>query len=102
MRDPEIDQTCYPYGNLRIGDNTFLANIQTLSKVYPHPVPLEVALHAAARLNALYHSGQREALANIVTSPERLLTLVRDEANACRSRGMIDNAQYLAVQLQGA
>lgn len=102
MRDPEIDQTCYPYGNLRIGDNTFIANIPTLTKVYQHPVPLEVALHAAARLNALYHSGQREALANIVTSPERLLTLVRDEANACRSRGMIDNAQYLAVQLQGA
>lgn len=102
MRDPEIDQTCYPYGNLRIGDNTFIANIPTLTKVYQHPVPLVVALHAAARLNALHHSGQREALANIVTSPERLFTLVRDEAHACRSRGMIDNAQYLAVQLQEA
>ena len=102
MRDPEIDQTCYPYGNLRIGDNTFLANIPTLEKEYPHPVPLVVALRAAAKLNALYHSGQREALLNIVTSPERLFTLVRDEAHACRSRGLIDNAQYLAIQLQEA
>ena len=102
MRDPEIDQTCYPYGSLRIGDNTFLANIPTLEKEYPHPVPLVVALHAAARLNALYHSGQSEALANIVTSPERLFTLVRDEAHACRSRGLIDNSQYLAIQLQEA
>ena len=102
MRDPEIDQTCYPYGSLRIGDNTFLANIPTLEKEYPHPVPLVVALHAAARLNALYHSGQREALWNIVTSPERLFTLVRDEAHACRSRGLIDHSQYLAIQLQEA
>ena len=102
MRDPEIDQTCYPYGSLRIGDNTFLANIPTMEKEYPHPVPLVVALHAAARLNALYHSGQREALANIVTSPERLFTLVRDEAHACRSRGLIDHSQYLAIQLQEA
>lgn len=102
MRDPEIDQTRYPYGDLRIGDNTFLANIPKLNKVYPHPVPLVVALHAAARLNALHHSGQREALANIVTSPERLFTLVRDEAHACRSRGLIDHSQYLAVQLQEA
>lgn len=102
MRDPEIDQTCYPYGTLRIGDNTFLANIPTLKKVYPHPVPLVVALHAAARLNALYHRGQREALANIVTSPAHLFTLVRDEAHACRSRGLIDNSQYLTVQLQEA
>ena len=100
MRDPEIDQTRYPYGNLRIGDNTFLANIPTLGKVYPHPVPLVVALHAAARLNALYLSGQREALANIVTSPERLFTLVRDEAHACRSLGLIDYSQYRAVRLQ--
>ena len=102
MRDPEIDKTCYPYGSLRIGDNTFLANIPTLVKVYPHPVQLAVALHAAARLNALYHSGQREALENIVTSPERLLTLVRDSAHACRSLGLIDYSQYHAVRLQGA
>lgn len=102
MRDLEIDQSCYPYGTLRIGDNTFLTNIPTLKKVYPHPVPLVVALHAAARLNALHHSGQREALANIVTSPERLFTLVRDEAHACRSRGLIDQSQYLAIQLQEA
>lgn len=103
MRDPEIDQTCYPYGSLRIGDNTFIANIPTLTKVYQHPVPLEVALHAAARLNAMYHSGKAVAtLANIVASPERLFTLVRDEAHACRSRGLIDNAQYLAIQLQEA
>ncbi len=102
MRDPEIDQTCYPYGNLRIGDNTFLANIPTLEKVYPHPVPLVVALHAAARLNALYHSGQREALWNIVTSPERLFTLMCDEAHACRSLGLIDYSQYRAVRLQEA
>ena len=102
MRDPEIDKTRYPYGDLRIGDNTYLTHIPTLGKVYQHPVPLAVALHAAARLNALYHSGQREALANIVTSPERLFTLVRDEAHACRSRGLIDNSQYLAIQLQEA
>ena len=102
MRDPEIDQTCYPYGNLRIGDNTFLAHIPTLNKVYPHPVPLVVALHAAARLNALYHSGEREALVNIVTSPERLFTLMCDAAHACRSLGLIDDSQYRAVQLQEA
>ncbi len=102
MRDHEIDQTRYPYGDLRIGDNTFVAYIPTLTKVYPQPVPLVVAAAAAARLNALHHSGEREALANIVTSPERLFTLVRDEAHACRSRGLIDNSQYLAVQLQEA
>ena len=102
MRDLKIDQTRYPYGNLRIGDNTFLANIPTLSKVYPHPVPRAVALHAAARLNSLHYSGQREALANIVTNPERLHTLVCDEAHACRSLGLIDHSQYLAVQLQEA
>ena len=100
MHDPEIDKTCYPYGSLRIGENTFLANIPTLEKEYPHPVPLVVALHAAARLNALYHSGQREALANIVTSPERLLTLMCDAAHACRSLGLIDHSQYRAVRLQ--
>ena len=102
MRDPEIDQTCYPYGSLRIGDNTFLANIPTLEKEYPFPVPLVVALHAAARLNALYHSGQREALWNIVSSPERTLTMMCDAAHACRSLGLIDNSQYRAVQLQEA
>lgn len=102
MHDPDIDKTCYPYGNLRIGDNTFIAHIPTLRKVYQHPVPLEVALHVAARLNALHHSGQREALVNIVTSHERLLTLVRDEADACISLGLIDPLQYLAVKLQDA
>ena len=102
MRDPEIDQTSYPYGNLRIGDNTYLAHIPTLYKVYLHPVPLVVALHAAARLNALHHSGQREALANIVTSPVKLWQLVRDEAHACCSKGLIDRSEYLAVQLQEA
>ena len=102
MRDTEIDKTCYPYGSLRIGDNTYLAHIPTLYKVYLHPVPLVVALHAAAWLNALHHSGHREALANIVTSPERLFTMVCDEAHACRSRGEIDHSQYLAIQLQEA
>lgn len=102
MRDFEIDEAKYPYGDLRIGDNTFVANIPTLAKVYLHPVPLIVALYVAERLNKLYHSGQREALANIVTSPERLFTLVRDEAHACRSLGLIDHSQYLAVQLQEA
>ena len=102
MRDLEIDQTCYPYGSLRIGDNTFLANIPTLEKEYPFPVPLVVALHAAARLNALYHSGQREALWNIVSSPSGMLTLMCDAAHACRSLGLIDNSQYRAVQLQEA
>ena len=100
MRDPEIDQIYYPYGNLRIGDNTYLAYIPALKKVYPHPVPLVLALHVAHRLNNLYHAGLREALVGIVTSPSKLWQLVLDEAHACRSKGLIDHSEYLAVQLQ--
>lgn len=100
MRDLEIDKTRYPYGDLRIGDNTFIAHIPMLTKVYPHPVPLYVALYVALRLNNLVHEGQREALAGIVTSPSKLWQLVRDEAHACRSKGLIDQSEYLAIQLQ--
>ena len=100
MRDLEIDKTRYPYGDLRIGDNTFIAHIPMLTKVYPHPVPLYVALYVALRLNTLVHEGQREALAGIVTSPSKLWQLVRDEAHACRSKGLIDQSEYLAIQLQ--
>ena len=100
MRDFEIDKARYPYGDLCIGDNTFIANIPTLTKVYPHPVPLQVALHVALRLNNLVHAGQRAALAGIVTSPSKLWQLVRDEAHACRSKGLIDQSEYLAIQLQ--
>ena len=100
MRDLEIDKTRYPYGDLRIGDNTFIAHIPMLTKVYPHPVPLYVALYVALRLNSLVHAGQREALAGIVTSPSKLWQLVRDEAHACRSKGLIDQSEYLAIQLQ--
>lgn len=100
MRDFEIDKARYPYGDLRIGDNTFIANIPTLNKVYPHPVPLVLALRVALRLNTMHHEGQREALAGIVTSPSKLWQLVRDEAHACRSKGLIDHSEYLAVQLQ--
>ena len=100
MRDFEIDEARYPYGDLRIGDNTFVANIPTLSKVYPHPVPLPVALAVALRLNKLHHGGQREALNGIVTSPSKLWQLVRDEAHAARGRGLIDHSEYLAIQLQ--
>ena len=100
MRDFEIDKARYPYGDLRIGDNTFIANIPTLSKVYPHPVPLALALHVAQRLNVLYHNGEREALFNIVSSPQRLQQLVCDEADSCRSRGLLTQVDYLSVQLQ--
>ena len=99
MRDFEIDKARYPYADLRIGDNTFIANIPTLKKVYPHPVPLALALHVALRLNNLHHDGHREALAGIVTSPAKLGQLVRDEAHACRSKDLIDHSKYLAVQL---
>ena len=61
-----------------------------------------VALRGGEEVQGVCHSRQREALSNIVTSPERMFTLVRDEAHACRSRGLIDNAQYLAIQLQEA
>lgn len=98
MRDLEIDKTRYPYGDLRIGDNTFIAHIPTLNKVYPHPVPLVLALHVALRLNNRYHEGF--ALAGIVTSPSKLWQLVSDEAHACRSKGLIDQSEYLAIQLQ--
>ena len=100
MRDFEIDKARYPYGDLRIGDSTFIANIPTLTKVYPHPVPLQVALHVALRLNNLHHEGQHEALTGIVTSPSKLWQLVRDEAQACRSKGLIVRREHLAVQLQ--
>ena len=100
MRDFEIDKARYPYADLRIGDNTFIAHIPTLNKVYPHPVPLQLAMHVALRLNNLHHEGQREALAGIVTSPAKLWQLVHDEAHACRSKGLIDHSEYLAVQLQ--
>ena len=100
MRDFEIDKARYPYADLRIGDNTFIAHIPTLYKVYPHPVPLVLALHVALRLNNLHHEGQREALVGIVTSPSKLWQLVSDEAHACRSKGLIDHSEYLAVQLQ--
>ena len=100
MRDFEIDKARYPYGNLRIGDNTFIANIPTLSKVYPHPVPSVLAQHVALRLNNLHHEGHREALAGIVTSPAKLWQLVCDEAQACRAKGLIDNSEVLAVVLQ--
>lgn len=100
MRDFEIDKARYPYADLRIGDNTFIVNITTLNKVYPHPVPLPVALYVALRLNSLHHSGEREALAGIVTSPSKLWQLVRDEAHAARGRGLIDHNEYLAIQLQ--
>lgn len=100
MRDFEIDEARYPYGDLRIGDNTFIANIPTLGKVYPHPVPLTVALYVALRLNKLHHSGEREALAGIVTSPSKLWQLVSDEAHAARGRGLIGLGEYLAILLQ--
>ncbi len=100
MRDFEIDESRYPYADLRIGDNTFVANVPTLTKVYPHPVPLIVALYVAQRLNKLYHSGERDALTNIVTSPSKLGQLVCDEAHAARGRGLIDQIEYLAIQLQ--
>ena len=100
MRDFEIDKTRYPYADLRIGDNTFIAHIPTLKKVYPHQVPLVLALHVALRLNNLYHEGQREALAGIVTSHAKLWQLVRDEAHACRSKGLIDPREYFEVILQ--
>lgn len=100
MRDFEIDEARYPYGDLRIGDNTFVANIPALTKVYPHPVPLTVALYVALRLNKLYHGGERDALNGIVTSPSKLWQLVRDEAHAARGRGLIDHSEYLAIQLQ--
>ncbi len=100
MRDFEIDKARYPYADLRIGDNTFIAHIPTLNKVYPHPVPLMLAQHVALRLNNLHHEGQREALAGIVTSPAKLWQLVRDEAHACRSKWLIYHSDYLAVQLQ--
>ena len=100
MRDFEIDKARYPYADLRIGENTYIAHIPTLYKVYLHPVPLVLAMHVALRLNNLYHEGQREALANTVTSPAKLAQLVRDEAHACRSKGLIDHSEYLAVQLK--
>lgn len=100
MRDFEIDKARYPYADLRIGDNTFIANIPTLTKVYPHPVPLVLALHVALRLNTLYHEGQREALAGIVTSPQKLWQLVSDEAHACWSKDLIDHSEHLAIRLQ--
>ena len=100
MRDFEIDRARYPYADLRIGDNTFIAHIPTLTQVYPHPVPRALALHVALRLNNLHHGGHREALAGIVTSPEKIAQLVRDEAHACRSKGLIDQGEYLEVQLQ--
>ena len=100
MRDFEIDKARYPYADLRIGDNTFIAHIPTLNTVFPHPVPLQLAMHVALRLNNLHHEGQREALAGIVTSPAKLWQLVRDEAHACCSKGLIDHSEYLAVLLQ--
>ena len=100
MRDFEIDKARHPYADLRIGDNTFIANIPTLNKVYPHPVPLVLALHVALRLNNLHHEGQHEALAGIVTSPSKLWQLVSDEAHAARGRGLIDHSEYLAIKLQ--
>ena len=100
MRDFEIDKARYPYADMRIGDRTFIVNIPTLSKVYQYPVPQTVAMHVALRLNSLHHSGEREALAGIVTSPSKLWQLVRDEAHAARGRGLIDHSEYLAIQLQ--
>lgn len=100
MRDFEIDKARYPYADLRIGDNTFIANIPTLSKVYPHPVPVPLARHVAMRLNNLHHGGQREALTAIVTSPAKLWQLVSDEAHACWSEDLIDHCEYLEVLLQ--
>lgn len=99
MRDFEIDEARYPYADMRIGDNTYIVHIPTLTKVYPH-VPQPVAMYVALRLNTLYHSGERDALDCIITSPSKLWQLVRDEANAARGRGLIDNSEYLAIQLQ--
>lgn len=102
MRDFEIDKTRYPYADMRIGDSTFIVNIPTLTKVYQYPVPQTVAMYVALRLNNLYHSGERDALDCIVTSHRKLWQLVIDEANAALSRGLIDQSEYLAIQLQGA
>ena len=100
MCDFEIDEARYPYGVLRIGDNTFIANIPTLTKVYPHPVPQTVALYVALRLNKLYHSGKRDVLNGIVTSPSKLWQLVTDEAHAAHGRGLIDISEYVTILIQ--
>ena len=100
MRDFEIDEARYPYSDMRIGDNTFIANIPTLTKVYPHPVPLTVAVYVSMRLNNLYHGGARDALNSIVTNQSKLWQLVRDEARAARGRGLIDHDEYRTIQLQ--
>lgn len=100
MRDFEFDDTRYPYGDLRIGDSTFIANIPELYFVYPHPVQLAVAKHVALRLNKLHHSGEREVLGSVVTNPSKLWQLVHDEAHACRSRGLIGLGDYLLILTQ--
>ena len=97
MRDFEIDETRYPYADMRIGDHTFITNIPTLTKVYPHSVPPTVATYVALRLNRLYHSGERDALNGIVTDHSKLWQLVSDEAHAARGRGLINNSEYLAI-----
>lgn len=99
MRDFEIDEARYPYADMRIGDNTYIMHIPTLTKVYQH-VPPTVAMCVALRLNKLYHSGERDALNGIVTSQRNLWQLVCDEANAALGRGLIDNSEYRAIQLQ--
>lgn len=105
MRDFEIDEARYPYADMRIGDNTFIVNIPTLDKVYPHPVPLPVALSVALRLNTLYYLGreqvsEHDALNCILTSPSKLWQLVCNEAHASLGRGLINRSEYLAIQLQ--
>ena len=91
MRELEIDQTCYPFGDLRIGDNWYLAKITTLSKVFEKPLPLPVIQRVAKRLNELYYGEQKDALERTILNP---LPLIVDEAAAARTLGAISTDRY--------
>ena len=91
MRDLEIDQTRYPFGDLCIGDHWYLAKITALSKVFEKPLPLPVILRVAKRLNELYYGGHADALERTILNP---LPLIVDEAAAARTLGLISTAGY--------
>ena len=91
MRNLEIDQTRYPFGDLRIGDHWYLAKITALSKVFEKPLPLPVILRVAKRLNELYYGGHADALTRTLLN---LLPLIVDEASAARTLGVISTDRY--------
>lgn len=99
MREPEVDQTRYPYGDLRIGDNSYVTHIPTLSKVIDIPMPLALVLRVGVRLNALHYAGEKEALLRTTLN---IKPLIVDEADAAKVLGLISVDEYrdLLVKLE--